>query len=251
MKDFQQIQRDFVAHIRHPAKHPAPDGVTAERMAVYSDLLFNNVEGFLASAYPVLKSLYQPEHWYQLIRRFFQEHRCASPFFADISEHFLLFLQHYEPDAVKDPAFLLELAHYEWLELYLSLQPAETPLSLQHEANPWQQPLQLSALTKVVGYYYPVDRISAQFQPTEASSEPYYYLLYRSEDDEVHFMRLNAASALLLQLLEQQPGIHFAELQRSLLEQAPQLASADLASALQELLSGFIAKGIVQRARIG
>ena len=251
MKNFQQIQHDFVAHIRDPARYPLPEGVSAERMAVYSDLLFNNVEGFLASAYPVLKSVYQPDHWLQLVRHFFQSYRCTSPYFADIAEHFLLFLQQYTADPVRDPVFLLELAHYEWLELYLSIQPSETLLPLEPVLSPWQQPLQLSALTRVVGYYYPVDQISVQWQPAEASPEPHYYLLYRTVSYQVQFMRLNAASALLLQLLEQQPGADFTQLQQSLLEQAPQLASALLEASLQELLSAFMAKGIVQRARIG
>ena len=46
-QDFQDFQRAFGRHVRDPRLFPRPAGVPARRMAVYNELLFNNICGFL------------------------------------------------------------------------------------------------------------------------------------------------------------------------------------------------------------
>ncbi|MFM9709917.1 HvfC/BufC family peptide modification chaperone, partial [Streptomyces galilaeus] len=60
-------------------------GFEERRMAIYRDLFFNNIEGFITSGFPVLRTLYSTDDWNTLIRRFFVEHDCASPYFLDIA----------------------------------------------------------------------------------------------------------------------------------------------------------------------
>jgi len=55
---FQQEQYRFTAHIRDPEKNPAPDTIEDRRMAVYRDLFYNNVEGFLSRSFPVLRKIF-------------------------------------------------------------------------------------------------------------------------------------------------------------------------------------------------
>ena len=86
-------------------------------MAIYSELFFNNIEGFIASAFPVLKSLYDEDDWLVLVRKFFIEHNCKTPYFLEISQEFIEYLSHQYQMTKKDPIFMLELAHYEWVEL--------------------------------------------------------------------------------------------------------------------------------------
>lgn len=45
--DFKAKQQEFAAFIRNPDGNPAPDDVESERMLMYRELFFNNVEGFL------------------------------------------------------------------------------------------------------------------------------------------------------------------------------------------------------------
>ena len=56
---FIEVQQQFMAHIRDPAHNAKPADVEERRMAIYRDLFFNNVDGFVSSAFPVLKSLYK------------------------------------------------------------------------------------------------------------------------------------------------------------------------------------------------
>lgn len=241
---FQQIQQAFIAHIKDPEHQSAPTDIEDRRMAIYRELFFNNVEGFIASAFPVLKSLYKDTDWQALVRQFFIQYQCSSPYFLHIAEHFLHYLQQDYVTTEHDPAFMLELAHYEWAELYLAtkqLSQAETPLSTEQII---QAPLYLSSLAMVLAYPYKVHEISAAYQP-ETPSEVQYYLLYRNAADEVKFVLINQLTAALLQTLQQSAGSTLSALVQQLLPLLPQLSAQQLMQGATALLQDFAAKGVL------
>lgn len=88
---FVETQQAFMAYIRDPDNQPAPSGIESRRLKIYQELFFNNIEGFVSSAFPVLKSLYPATQWLALVRQFFVKHHCKSPYFLEISQEFLLF----------------------------------------------------------------------------------------------------------------------------------------------------------------
>jgi len=90
---FQQYQFDFSAHIRNPKENPRPQGVEARRMKIYNELLYNNLEGFLLACFPVLQRILGSRKWAKLVREFFAEHRCHTPFFRQIPDEFVQYLQ--------------------------------------------------------------------------------------------------------------------------------------------------------------
>jgi hypothetical protein len=98
-----------------------------------------------------------------------------------------------------DPPFILELAHYEWVELALDVSEEELP-----EPQPVVDLLagvpRLSPLAWVLAYQYPVHRIGPSFRPAEPG-EGVYLAVYRDREDKVQFMELNAATARLLELI--------------------------------------------------
>lgn len=116
------LQRRFAARIRDP-QQALPPGIATERMAIYEELFFNNLDGFISSGFPVLRQLFDEPRWHRLVRAFMREHRCRTPYFSQLGEEFIGWLQDGYRAEEGDPPFLLELAHYEWVELALS--PAE------------------------------------------------------------------------------------------------------------------------------
>ena len=68
---FIERQYAFAAHIRDPEANPRPDDVEERRMAIYRDLFFNNVEGFLTNTFPVLRELMDDDHWMAMARDFY------------------------------------------------------------------------------------------------------------------------------------------------------------------------------------
>lgn len=202
---FSVTQAAFAAHIRDPNQHAAPSDVAPQRMAVYRELFFNNINGFLISGFPVLKQLLTDDAWLAMVQDFFAHHRCHSPHFSQIGETFLDYLQtRQQPN---DPAFLFELAHYEWVEMALSIDRADSPASTVD----WiaQLPTAAIAVSPVAWslvYRFPVHRIAPDYQPETAPSEPTYLIVYRTADDTVQFMQTNALVYQLLDTIEQHPG---------------------------------------------
>ena len=119
-----ELQRRFAAHIRDPDRNPAPADVEDRRMKVYRELFFNNVSSLLAGNFPVLRALCDDDAWRALVRDFYSRHRCRTPLFPEVAREFLRYLQDGRAPHQDDPPFLLELAHYEWTELALSLDPS-------------------------------------------------------------------------------------------------------------------------------
>ena len=128
-KNFQRLQRELAAHLRNPNRHPAPAGIEDRRLDIYRNLFFNNVNGFLRQGFPVLHSLLDDERWLRLARSFFENHTSKTPYFLQIPQEFVSFLASGQGSEPGDPVFMLELAHYEWMELVLdaSTRHSQTP----------------------------------------------------------------------------------------------------------------------------
>ena len=65
-------QFELTRHLRDPHASPAPAGIEERRLAVYRDLLFNNIEGLLAGNFPVVSELLGEQRWTALVRDFYQ-----------------------------------------------------------------------------------------------------------------------------------------------------------------------------------
>ena len=70
---------------------------------------------------------------------------------------------------------------------------------------------QLSPLHAVLTYHFPVHEICADYQPDTPLPEPVWLLVYRNREDQVRFMEINAPTARLLQLVEENPSLTGAE----------------------------------------
>ncbi len=204
-QSFQAGQFAFAAHLRDPEVNPAPADIEDRRMAIYRDLIYNNIESFLKSGFPVLRSLFSNDNWHQLVRGFVKDHRCHTPYFLEISQEFLLYLREGKPRIPEGLPFILELAHYEWVELALDVSPEELPkqgMASDQRDNLLDVSLQISPLAWRLNYTFPVHKISPDYQPLETPSQPTSLVVYRGGDEKIHFFESNAVTMRLLQLLE-------------------------------------------------
>jgi len=201
---FQQTQKQFADHLRDPEVNPAPADVEPRRMKIYQDLIFKNVEGFLSGGFPILRSLYFEADWNALARDFIRNHQSHSPYFLEISQEFLKYLQEEREDHDCDPAFLLELAHYEWVELALDVSEEVLPVQGDEILTSdllTQHPI-VSPLVWSLSYQFPVHQLGPDYQPAQPPEQPTFILVYRDRDDSVQFMVSNALTVRLLNLLE-------------------------------------------------
>ena len=200
--DFIARQYAFAAHIRDPLTHPAPDGVEDRRMAIYRELFYNNIAGFIESGFPVLHAVMDETHWHAMVRDFFVQHRCETPIFTEIAREFLEYLQTERGEVAGDPGFLRELAHYEWVELALSIDQNDIEqLSYRHDGDLLDQHPLISPLAWPLSYQYDVHHISTDYQPEQAPEQATHVVVYRNRDDEVRFMTVTPVTQRLLYLL--------------------------------------------------
>ena len=206
LPDFQNIQAAFAAHIRDPIGVPSPPDVSAQRMAAYRDLFFNNIESFIATGFPVLKGVMGEDSWRSLIRDFYRDHHCRTPLFIEIAEEFLTYLTNERPETPIDPPFLRELAHYEWVELALAVSEGEPPELREISLTDYLDScFVLSSVAWPLAYQFPVHKIGPEFRPEQAGVAPTFLVVYRDREDRVRFMEINQGSYELLQSMSESP----------------------------------------------
>lgn len=199
--DFREVQMAFAGHIRNP-ELAAPDAIEDRRMAIYRRLIYNNIQNFCSTAFPVLKTLLDDAHWQDMTRDFMIKHRCQRPLFNEIAQEFIDYLEN-ERDLANDPPFIQELAHYEWVELALSIaSPEFQQRKVEPDSDLLSLSLKRSPLAWLLAYQFPVHQIGVDNQPSEPSAQPHFLLVYRNANDQVKFIELNPVSARLLELLE-------------------------------------------------
>ncbi len=203
---FQKKQFEFSAYIRDPQQYPAPPDIEPRRMAVYRELFFNNVESFLANTFPVLKSVMQEDNWITLVQDYFCTNRSESPYFTSIPEHFIDYVNSDNVIDLDNFPFARELAHYEWIEMVLELAEGEVSsvTRLQNESL-LLSVARISDLAYPLVYQFPVHKISPEYKPQTPPGNPTYLVVYRTPDDKVNFMEINAVTYALIDSISNHP----------------------------------------------
>lgn len=248
MSSFKETQYAFVEHIRDPANNAYEGGIEDRRLQIYRELFFNNILGFLSSGFPVLKDIYGDEKWQVLARKFFSQHDSRSPYFVDISKEFVEYLSNEYEMTDADPGFLQELAHYEWLELAVSIRKSvqNSVVFKQSDALKIAIPetVIFSDLATLASYQYPVHQLSITHQP-EAPLEITYLVVYRNTKDEVNFTLVNAVSAHLLTLIQQSERANVAELIKNMTTALPQLPEEQVRTGALDTIEQFLQQQIL------
>lgn len=246
MSDYRDLQLQWTNWIRKPESEPQPEGDPV-RLAIYRDLFFNNVKGFLDATFPVCASLCGEQEWQALSRQFFSSHRCHSPYFLDIPAEFLQWLNERNSDGQRP--WLPQLAHYEWLELAMDIAPetvkSADPEHMEHQLlspDALQCRVTLSPVAEGHWYQYPVHRLSAeQSGPAPA---PTGLIVFRNVADEVCFVEVSAFTLLLFQHL-QSAVIPLRDVILSVLEKGNIPASDAACQGAVQVLLQWIAAGLI------
>lgn len=231
-RDPLATQRALAEHIRDPANIPAPEGIEPRRLQIYRDVFFNNVQSLLAGNFPVIRRIFDDAAWTSLLRDFYREHPARTPLFTELPREFLHYLDTRAERGQPDPAWLRELAHYEWVELALQLHET-TPADVAHDpaGDLLSGRPMLSPLAWPLAYQWPVHQLGPDYLPDLAPAHPTLLLVLRRTDGQVDFQALSPLTYRLLERLETFPALTG----RAQLEALAGEASApDLASFVQQ-----------------
>jgi len=191
MLDFQKYQLAFTSHLRDPKMHAKPAGVLDAQIAVYREIVFNNIFGSVSTCFPVFRQIMGKSHWLKLIKEFFATHQARTPFFREIPQEFLKFLANKE----SIPIYFQQLAHYEWVELAINMQVVITPQLSPYTDVISEIPV-LAPAHQLLVYDFPVHKISKK--NNIKNPEKTYLLVFRNEDLKVKFIELNTMTYILL-----------------------------------------------------
>ena len=201
-RDLLAFQQAFTGYVRDPQHASAPPGIPLERMQLYAQLVFGNVERVMSNMFPVLKSLLPECQWLALAREFFRDHDMHDPLFQSMPREFPGFLEQRAP-AAQDPPYLLELAHWEWVDYALSIDATDIDLTdIDREGCLLTGQPVMNPLVWMLSYAFPVQRFRDEAPPLNAPDTPTYLLAYRDTEDRVGYLELNAVAARLLELLD-------------------------------------------------
>lgn len=194
------FQNSLGTYLRNPQNHNPPQNIEKERLTVYQDLLFHNIERILSNTFPVFKKIVSTVYWQNLVRDFFTRHQCQSPFYQEVPREFLSYLQNEKEWEETEPDYLIYLAHYEWVELDLFLSAQDEKNSSNNNNQTTQeQTILYNPVLYFLFYPYPVHLISPEFKPQQTSEN--FYLVYRQPSSgQVEFMVLNKVTARFVEL---------------------------------------------------
>ncbi len=194
--EFQRYQLAFIQHLRQPKLSPIPAKVSAKGMAIYTEIVFNNLLDSVSACFPIAQRVLDKRVWQKLVRDFFIHHQAQTPIFREIPQEFLKYLK-VMPATNHLPIFLNQLAHYEWIELALSTSDAEIDsAAINLDGNLLECQPKLAAACALLQYDYPVHKISQKFKPSKL--EATYLLVFRDAMDKVQFIELNTVTFRLL-----------------------------------------------------
>ncbi|HEY9033217.1 MAG TPA: putative DNA-binding domain-containing protein [Pseudomonadales bacterium] len=249
MLDLQQQQALLAGHIRNPQCNPAPAGIDERRLVIYRELFFNNIEGFIASGFPVFKSLFDGAEWQALVRRFIADYRAQTPYFLQISEAFLQWLNEAPQPLLANRPFAWQLCHYEWVELALDVADVALPAVAANGDLLRQSPL-VSPLAWPLVYQWPVHHIGRNYQPQTPSAQPVCLIVYRNRQQQVAFIESSPATVRLLQLLDERPDFSG---EQALWQIAAELPGSDPAAVLaygEQQLQQLHSQGVILGVRL-
>lgn len=239
MLAFQRFQHDLARHLRDPHHTQRPAGVPARRMAVYNELLFNNLCGFVDSCFPVCQQMLGAARWRRLCRTFYRDWPLHTPWFREIPREFARYLAHGRI-AQPLPRWLPDLARYEWAELAVDVMDVTVPA---HDAQGDMMAcaVVLNPARMEVASPWPVHRIGPAWRPRRPDAT--FLVVFRDAQHEVQFSEINAATARVLTRLDEgQTGRQvFAQLAREM----PDLDPQALTGFGQQLLIRLREQGVI------
>ncbi len=236
-------QQAFARYIRNPGKHPGIEGIPSQRMALYRELFFNNILETLSNAFPVTKPLLGERQWRALCESFFAEHPCHTPYLSRLPGEFVTFIRNRSEPY---PAWLAELAQWEWTELELFMAPDDHHETDTRPHGPLLDTVpRLSSLARLHTFRYPVHEIGPENPPGNAAEQPCHLLAWRKRDHSIGFMQLNPLSAQLLERLRNNRADSAYEILSGIADQRQDREATAILSGGCKILFDLYNKGIV------
>ncbi|MEN9617983.1 MAG: hypothetical protein RL406_220 [Pseudomonadota bacterium] len=197
LNDFRQFQFALARHLRDPLGVPAPAGVAVSDAATCTQDMVKHVREVLEPAFPVTHALLGDAMWEHAVRLFLKDAHPHSPWASTTQRAFLDHVRE-SSDMQRLPAWLQDLAHFEWLQNAVSNTPVSWPVC-DANADVMHHPVVLNPTHVEAAYEWPVHGIDTEHQPSHMQST--YVSMLRDKDDVLHVFDSSVFRGQLIDLL--------------------------------------------------
>jgi hypothetical protein len=197
LNDFRQFQFALARHLRDLLGVSAPVGVSLADAAACTQDMVTHVSEVLAPAFPVTCALLGDEMWEHAVRLFLKDAQPHTPWASTTQRAFVDHVCE-NPDMQRLPAWLQDLAHFEWLQNAVNTTPVSWP-ACDADADVMHHAVVLNPTHVEAAYEWPVHGIDTDHQPDDMQST--YVSMLRDKDDTVHVLESSVFRGQLIDLL--------------------------------------------------
>jgi hypothetical protein len=180
---------------------PALPGLRSGRLALYRELVFNNIIDGLANAFPLTQALLSQKEWNGLTQRFFASWDCTPYAYWQMSGELPKYAALAEAGLRKKYPWLLDLLNFEWSEIAVYMME-DIPLpEADQSGSLLRDRLCINPHLRLLQVAYPV-HVQAPGTITKEDKGQYHVLIYRDPETlTAEFMALSPFYAGLLENL--------------------------------------------------
>ncbi len=154
LRELQQEIKTFILENKEGSVTTLPKHEYG-RLSIYRDLIYNMTTNFFGDVFPLSYKFLKSE-WRSLVKEYYSKYTPDDPILVYMAYNFPLFIQ----EKGVGPAYLAELALYEWCELEVSI------------CKPEEKEQGINPAHLVIDFEYPVTDIAIEIEKDNLSYEP-------------------------------------------------------------------------------
>jgi hypothetical protein len=197
LNDFRQYQFALARHLRDPLSMPLPKGVSQVDANACTHEMVKNLREVLEPAFPVTHALLGDEIWEHAVRLFLKQAPTHAPWSTVVQRAFVAHVCE-SSDMQSLPAWLQDLAHFEWLQNAVSTAPVTWP-AFDATGDVMKRPVVLNPSHVEAAYEWPVHSIDTDHNPDEMQST--HVTMLRDVNDVLHVYESSVFRNQLIDLL--------------------------------------------------
>lgn len=199
LNDFRQFQFALARHLRDPLSVALPAGVNATDVSACSKEMVDHLCDVLAPAFPVTHALLGDEMWGLAVRLFLKDAPSHVPWATAVQQ---AFVEHVcaSPEMHHLPAWLQDLAHFEWLQSAVSTTPVKWP-ACDMAGDVMHHAVVINPTHVEAAYEWPVHSIDTDHKPDDMQTT--YVSMLRDMNDELHVLESSVFRGQLIDLLRE------------------------------------------------
>ncbi len=164
----------------------------------YRELIYNNFESAIETAFPITKNIISENDWNFLVRDFFENHNAKYHEIWRMPKEFIEYCKNNEFEKKLKKPFLLDLLNFEWIEIEIFNMPDKIFPKVKKTGNIQNDILVVNPENILQIYEYPVNKININ-SPSLKKQQTIIVSYRHPETKNAEFVLLSKLDALIFE----------------------------------------------------